>query len=283
MSYTPPVGQSAGGDGTRGNERQMSDYRETFETIAGCRTRIMRAGKGRPLMFLHGARGASAFAPFMAKLAENFEVFVPEHPGFGGSDMPEWLDNIGDLAYFYADMFDHFGLKDLHLVGTSLGGWLAAEIAVRNCGPLASLSLVAPAGLRVKGLRKADIFLLSPEQTVRHLFHDEKIVEAALAHKPTEAEGDVELKNKLIMAKLAWEPRLFNPHLHKWLHRISVPTLVLWGAQDRIIPSGYGSEFQRLIPGARLAIIDQCGHLPHMEQADAFTASITGFIREVAP
>ena len=261
----------------------MTDYRETFETIAGCRTRIMRAGAGQPLIFLHGARGASAFAPVMAKLAERYDLYVPEHPGFGGSDTPDWLDNIADLAYFYADFMDHFGLSGVHLVGTSLGGWLAAEIAVRNCRPLASLSLVAPAGLRVVGLRKTDIFMLNPTETVQHLFHDPALVAAALARQPGEAEVDIELKNQLNMAKLAWEPRLYNPHLHKWLHRISVPTLVLWGAQDRIIPAGYGAEFQRLIPGARLQTIDACGHLPHMEKADAFVAAITGFIREVAP
>ncbi|HWL03699.1 MAG TPA: alpha/beta hydrolase [Xanthobacteraceae bacterium] len=249
--------------------------RETFETVAGCKTRVMRGGgKGEPLIFLHGASGASQWIPFMDKLAEQFDVFVPEHPGFGGSDTPDWLDNVGDLAYFYLDFMDQLGLSGVHLVGTSMGGWLASEIAVRNQTALASLTLVAPVGIRLKGVRKADIFLLSPEETVRHLFHDPKLVEMALSRTPSEEELDIAAKNRLIMAKLAWEPRLFNPHLHKWLHRITVPTQIVWGENDRIVPAAYGPEFQRLIPGSKLEIIPECGHVPHTEKADVLAAKI---------
>jgi pimeloyl-ACP methyl ester carboxylesterase len=254
--------------------------RESFETIAGCRTRIMRAGQGAPLLYLHGARGASAWAPFMERLAQSFDVIVPEHPGFGGSDTPEWLDNVGDLAYFYLDLIAQLGLDRVHLAGTSLGGWIAAEIAVRNCARLGSLVLTAPAGIHVKGLSKGDIFLWSADEMTRKLFHDQRMAAAALAVPASEAQQLADMKNRLATAKLGWQPRLYNPDLHKWLHRIAVPTLILWGDDDQVIPVGYGPAFRDLIPDARLDVIAACGHLPHMERMDEWTAKVTAFIAE---
>ena len=107
-------------------------YQESFVTVAGCKTRLMRGGSGEPLLFLHGARGASAWLPFWETLSKRFDVIVPEHPGFGGSDMPDWLDNTGDLAYFYLDLIEALELTQVNLAGVSLGGWIAAEIAVRD-------------------------------------------------------------------------------------------------------------------------------------------------------
>lgn len=257
-------------------------FQESTETITGCAVRLMRKGQGSPLMFLHGSSGAGTWLPFMETLSERHEVFVFEHPGFGGSDMPEWLDNVSDMAYFYLDALDHLDLRDAHLVGASLGGWIAAEIAIRNSARLASLTLTAPAGIHVKGLRKGDVFLWSPEETVRNLFHDNMLADTVLA-RPVPAEAQLaNLKNRLATAKLAWQPRFYNPDLHKWLHRIPVPTLIIWGENDKVIPAGYGPAYRDLIPGARLEIIAGCGHLPQIEKADVFTGLVERFIEEVA-
>lgn len=258
------------------------DFTESFETIAGCRTRFMRAGEGAPLLFLHGAGGAGQWLPFMETLSRDFDLIVPEHPGFGGSDMPDWLDNIGDLAFFYLDVIDHFGLDRVNLVGTSIGGWLATEIAVRNQSNLATLTLVAPAGIRVKGVKKADVFMWSPEDTVRNLYHDPAIAERLLSVPKTEDEQMVVLRNRLATAKLAWQPRFFNPDLEKWMHRITLPTLILWGKEDRVLPVAYGPPFRDLIPGARLEVIADCGHLPHVEKHDEFIRLVTSFIEGAA-
>src|SRR5215475_13517236 len=116
----------------------------TISTIAvrGCNIRLMRGGSGPPLLFLHGAGGAGAWLPVMQALAEKFDVIVPEHPGFGESDTPDWLDTIHDLAYFYLDFLEALDLRGVHLVGSSLGGWIAADPAVRNASRLASLTLI---------------------------------------------------------------------------------------------------------------------------------------------
>jgi pimeloyl-ACP methyl ester carboxylesterase len=258
-------------------------HRESFETFGGCKIRVMRGGQGAPLLFLHGGGGAPMWLPFMDTLAQRFDVIVPEHPGFGASDTPEWLDNVGDLAYFYLDVVAALGVKNLHLVGHSLGGWVAAELAVRDCHALKSLTLSAPAGIHVKGLSKGDTFMWSPEQTTRNLVHDTALAEQMLAQPLTDEQQFARMKNRLTMAKLAWQPRFYNPHLSKWLHRITVPTLILWGDNDKIIPPGYGPAFRDLMPGSRLETIANCGHLPQIERMDDWTGKIVAFITEVAP
>src|SRR3954471_9153344 len=132
--------------------------------IDRCRTHYRRGGKGAPVVFLHGASGAPVVLPFMDKLATRFDVIVPDHPGYGLSAEPEWLENIHDVAYFYLDFLAALKLEKAVIVGSSMGGWMAMEMAVRNSARFASLVLVSPAGGRAEGAAPADIFLLSPEE-----------------------------------------------------------------------------------------------------------------------
>ncbi|HEX9397958.1 MAG TPA: alpha/beta hydrolase, partial [Burkholderiales bacterium] len=143
--------------------------------LDGCRVHLRRGGTGKPLLFLHGASGAPAIMPFMETLAGRFDVLVPEHPGYGQSDEPEWLENIHDMAYFYLDFLKQLNLSDVVLIGNSMGGWIAMEMAVRDTSRLASLVLVGPAGIAAPGVRPADIFLMPPEVLIRNLFHNEKL------------------------------------------------------------------------------------------------------------
>jgi pimeloyl-ACP methyl ester carboxylesterase len=261
----------------------MAEVKETRLSVAGCSVSVKRAGQGAPLLFLHGGGGASRWLPFMGGLAERFDVIVPEHPGFGRSETPEWLDTIGDLGFFYLDFIGELGLERVHLVGSSMGGWIAAELAVRSTRDLASLTLIAPAGIHVKGVQMADIFLMSYEQLTRNLFADPTVAEVVLGMPVTEEEQDLRLKNALAVAKLGWQPRLHNPHLAKWLHRIDVPTLICWGDSDKLVPPAYGAAFRDLIPGSRLEVFEHCGHLPHAECGADFVRTLTRFIEGVRP
>jgi pimeloyl-ACP methyl ester carboxylesterase len=210
----------------------------------------------------------------MDGLAAKFDVIVPSHPGFGRSDNPDWLDNMADLTYFYLDFIEAQGLTDIHLVGNSLGGWLACEMAVRTCQRIKTLTLVSPAGIHVAGVPKGDIFLWNAEDRVRNTFFEQSMVEARLANQPTEEEADIALKNHFTTAKLAWNPRFYNPDLRKWMHRIDVPTMILWGDSDKIFPVEYAHAFRDLIPGSELRVIEACGHLPHQEKCDEFLAGV---------
>ena len=239
--------------------------------------RLWRDGRGETLVYLHGAAGTPGWLPFFARLADKFEVVVPEHPGFGKSDNPAWIRNVGDVAMYYLDFLDEFGAERVHLMGHSLGGWIAAELAVRNCSRLASLILIAPAGLRVKGVPSGDNFIWSPEEAVRNLYYDQSFAEQRLAQVPSEEEADEQLTNRFMAAKLGWEPRWFNPGLQRWLHRIKVPTLVLWGTEDKFLPCRY-AEAWRGVPGAEAELFPECGHVPQVEKADATAAKILGFL-----
>jgi pimeloyl-ACP methyl ester carboxylesterase len=245
----------------------MSAFAESFVEVDGCRTHLRRGGSGEPLLFLHGASGAPVVLPFMEKLARRFDVLVPEHPGYGKSDEPEWLENIHDMAYFYLDFLGALGLKAVTVVGSSMGGWIAMEMAVRDTSRIKSLVLVSPAGIAAPGVRPADIFLMPPEEVVRALFFDPSLAEARLA-QPEDI--DISLKNRHTTARLAWEPRLHDPFLPKWLHRIDVPVKIVWGRQDRIIPAGLSEPLKKLLPKAEVHILENCGHLPHAEKADEF-------------
>jgi pimeloyl-ACP methyl ester carboxylesterase len=241
----------------------------------------MRRGKGTPLLFLHGAGGA-VWLPFMDALSDQYDVIVPDHPGFGRSDTPEWLDQLSDLAYFYLDFIETLGLDHVDLVGHSLGGWIAAEVAVRDTRRLRTLTLIAAAGVHINGVPKGDLFLWTPEQRARNLFCDQRFAEQRLAQSLTEEQLDIALKNDLATANLAWHPRFHDPQLRKWLHRIDVPTLVVWGDNDKVFPRPYGDEYQRLIKGSRLAVLPSCGHLPHLEKADVFVDLFKSFATEHA-
>jgi len=242
-------------------------FTESYVEVDGCKTHLRRGGAGEPLLFLHGASGAPVVMPFMEKLAQRFDVLVPEHPGWGRSDEPEWLENIHDVAYFYLNFLKQLNLRNVTIVGSSMGGWIAMEIAVRDTSRIKSLVLVSPAGIAAPGVLPADIFLMPPEEVVKDLFFDEKLAQARLA-QPEDV--DISLKNRHATARLAWEPRLHDPYLGKWLHRIEVPVKIVWGREDRILPVGFVDEFKRLLPRAEIHILEKCGHLPHAEKADEF-------------
>ncbi len=255
--------------------------RETFHTVRDVKVRLFTAGEGPPLIFLHGAGGIERWLPVFDLLAARRTVMVPEHPGFGGSDNPASIRSVSDVAMYYLDFLDDLapdrGGAQVHLVGQSLGGWIAAELATRNCSHLRTLSLLAPAGIRVKGCPAGDNFIWSPEEAARNLFHDEAYAERMIAMAPSEAEADRALVNRYAAARLGWEPRWFNPALERWLHRIKVPTLVLWGAEDKLFPARYAETWRREVPGATVEVVADCGHLMHIEQAELVANRILAF------
>jgi pimeloyl-ACP methyl ester carboxylesterase len=251
--------------------------------IDDCDLSYLRGGDGPPLLYLHGSGGVLAVMPWMELLATSYDLIVPDHPGFGRTSTPEWFDSIHDLAFFYLDVLSALKLDRVHLVGHSLGGWLAAEIAIRNTTRLRTLALVAPAGVRVKGVETFDLFLASPEASVRAAYFDQALADRILATPPPEGDAlDILLRNRLATARIAWQPRLYDPDLSKWLHRIDVPTLVLWGAQDGILPVGLMPGYTGAIPGAQSVVLENCGHVPHVERTDAFLDALNAFLQGAA-
>ncbi len=228
---------------------------------------LLTEGDGQRLLFLHGAAGVPPWNKFFELLAAKFQVLLPQHPGFGTDQFASRIRNIADLAMYYLDYLDGMPGGTVHLVGHSLGGWVAAELATRNCSRLASLTLIAPAGLRVKGIASGDNFIWSPEELTRNLYHDQKLAEEVLSKPVTGEEADRQLTNRFMAARLAWEPRWFSPGLERWLHRIRVPSLLIWGNDDKLLPCAYAATWEQHIAGLKTRQITGCGHLPHIERA----------------
>ena len=250
--------------------------------VRDVRIKLHRAGNGPTVLFLHGAGGVPQWLPFFDALAEHYDLLVPEHPGFGGSDDPPWIRSMPDLAMFYLDLVEEAGLDRIHLIGNSLGGWLAAEILIRDRARFRSLVQLAPAGLRVKGVPCGDNFIWGPEEALRNLYHDQSFADRILAVKPSDEQMDVMLKNRFTVAKFGWQPRWFNPDLEKWLHRIKLPALIVWGDDDKIMPREYADLWQQRLPDARLVRVKECGHLPHIEHAEFVARQIGDFLEGAA-
>jgi pimeloyl-ACP methyl ester carboxylesterase len=245
--------------------------------------KLHHAGRGPKVLFLHGAGGVPQWLPFFDAMAERYELLVPEHPGFGGSDDPPWIRSMADLAMFYLDLVEEAELDRIHLVGNSLGGWLAAEILIRDRSRFRSLVQLAPAGIRVEGVPCGDNFIWGPEEAVRNLYHDQSFADRILALTLSDEQLDVMLRNRFTVAKLGWQPRWFNPDLEKWLHRIKLPALIVWGDDDKIMPPVNAALWRERLPDARLVMVEGCGHLPHVEHAPLVARHVCAFLEGVAP
>ncbi|MGE0746789.1 MAG: alpha/beta fold hydrolase [Rhodospirillales bacterium] len=247
--------------------------------LHGVQVQLVRAGgKGPRMLLLHGAGGSVAQAPFFARLAERFDIYAPTHPGFAGSPMPDHFDAADDLAYLYLDLLDKYDLRDAVVLGFSFGGWIAAEVATKSTARIGKLVLVDAVGIRISGptVRDiADIYAMAPMDANRLLYHDPSKV-PDLSGLPDEAFTAL-AKNREALTVYGWEPYLHNPKLTRRLHRVNVPTLVLWGANDRLVSADYGRKYAELIPGARFTAIPDCGHLPQAEQPEAFLRHVVDF------
>ena len=224
-------------------------------TLCGASIEMKRAGSGPAMLVLHGAGGSPRFLPAMQKLAEQFDVFIPQAPGFGGTEAPPWLETIADVANFYLEFLEKFDLRDVHLVGLSLGGWTAAELAVRNSSRLASLTLMDAPGIRAPGIEPRDRAQISEEQAIRDTYFDPKLTDDAMARAFNPANDAVRGANRRLVERLAGRHRFHDPQLQRWLNRIRIPTLIVWGENDRVLPLAYGETWHKAIAGSRLAVI----------------------------
>jgi pimeloyl-ACP methyl ester carboxylesterase len=248
------------------------------------------AGSGEPLVFLHPASGL-AWNPFLDALAERFTVYAPAMPGTGGSTGIEAVRDLWDLVLCYYDLFDKLGLEAPHIVGHSLGGMIGAELAATDQSRVNRLVLICPAGLWLDEHPIPDIFAMLPQELFALLVADvESPVARQIAEAQAQAVQDPEAQIEAMVArtealqaaaKFMWP--IPDKGLRLRIHRIKAPTLLVWGAQDRLIPPVYGEQFRRLLPNARLVTLDGAGHLVPLEQLTRVVEEISGFLGQKAP
>lgn len=253
---------------------------ETID-VAGKPTVIMNGGDGEPFVYLHSAVGESMlWLPFYAGFAKKFKVYVPTHPGFGKSGGFEQIADIEDMAFHYIEMFDALGLEQVCLGGVSLGGWIAAEIAVRWPERVKKLWIADAPGLWTDRAVLGDLFRLTQNrQRMRELlFFDPNSAMASMVIKdqPDELMMLYAYQAMTVLARMVWQ-RPYDPKLANRLKRIGCPTLLLWGDHDQLVPPAFGEEYQKHIAGAELKLIKDCGHLPMFEKETEFVETITKF------
>jgi pimeloyl-ACP methyl ester carboxylesterase len=242
---------------------------------------LARRGKGPPLLLLYGEEALELDAPFLDELARDFEVIIPSPPGFGTSTRPDWITCPDDIAYMYLALVDDLKLHNIPVMGFSLGGWIAAEMASKNDSFISKLVLVDPYGIKVgKPTDRdiADIWLLHPDEVMARKWHDVAKGKRDFPSMP-EDKLTIVARNSESFARFCWEPYMHNPKLKHRLHRIAAPTLLIWGENDGIVTPQYGEAYRKLIPNARMAVIPQAGHWPQIEQPQAFMKELRGFLR----
>jgi pimeloyl-ACP methyl ester carboxylesterase len=262
---------------------------ERLETPIG-KIQLVSAGTGDPIVYLHSAGGETTNAA-LEDLAADHTVYAPVFPGFGESEGLEHIDGMEDAVFHLLDVLDALGLRAPTVVGLSLGGWMAAELATRAPERVGHLVLVSPVGLRIEGAPVPDLFGRRPGQLADDLYADQSHPMAQMMHLLDEWVGDVtkmvDLPAGMLMpmvqsmaatAKLGWNPYLHNPKLPGRLRRITAPTLVVAGAADRFTPRAHPEAYAAGIAGARFEVIDGAGHMVPMERPAEFAAVVRNFL-----
>jgi pimeloyl-ACP methyl ester carboxylesterase len=253
------------------------------ETIAlpGRAVTVRHGGEGPPLVYLHSALGEGAmWLPFMQTWAKSHRVFVPLHPGFGDSGGFDQIDTIEDVAFHYAELFDELGLDNFILGGHSLGGWIAAEFAVRWPERVRKLWISGAPGLWVDEQPLPDLFrvIQHRDQMRELLFFDPtgSMAQLVIQDHPDEEKLKFGFQAMAVLARLVWR-RPYDPRLAARLHRVKCPVLLVWGEHDRLVPPAYGEAYRKYMPHAEFTLIPKCGHLPMFEAEGEYVERVLRF------
>ncbi len=257
-----------------------ADTKSRLMNVGGVQLEVDIRGSGAPLLLLSSEDQLENHLPFVDALAKTRQVIIPSPPGFGHSPRPDWMTNVDDIAYVYLDLIEAMKLKSTDILGFSLGGWIAAEMATKDDSLIGKLVLVDAYGVKIGGPFDVDIedmWTQHPDKVATWKWHD-----AAKGKRDFAAMSDDQLtvvaQNIETFARFCWEPYMHNPKLKRRLHRIKTPTLVIWGANDGLTKPAYGKAYAELIPGAKFETIASAGHFPHIEQPDAFMKTLNGFL-----
>src|SRR6266487_105494 len=258
--------------------------RESFAD--GLTVRIDERGSGRPMLVLHGGGGPQSVSSFAEAVAERAHVLTPVHPGFAGEPRPEWFNSIDDLALTYLELLERLDLRDVMVVGFSIGGWIASELAVRDTTRLGSIVLVDAVGIQVDGHEIADVFPLAPDELSALSYNNP----AAFRIDPSTLSPDriaAMAANFQALGAYGRELGMRDPKLRRRLGRVTIPALVVWGESDGVVDPDYGRAYAQSLPNARFKLIPGAGHVPQIEQpgrlltlvwefADSITAAPPG-------
>jgi len=257
-------------------------FTEELVEAAGIQVQLRKGGRGEPLLVLPSELGVPGWLSFHDQLAGHFTVYAPSLPGFGRSTRPDWIVTVRDLAAWVTWFVRDMKLSQpLNVIGFSMGGWIAAEIATFNDSIFKKMVLVGPAGLKPEQGETWDYFVNSGKEAFERAFHDQgqspEYAQYYGREWTPEEEEQVEI-NREMAARLLWKPYMKSHTLAALLRGVDTPTLLVWGRDDGIIPLNALQLYQRAIKGAQLRVLDKCGHMPEMERPEEFVKAVLDFL-----
>jgi pimeloyl-ACP methyl ester carboxylesterase len=227
---------------------------------------LLEGGAGPPCLVLHGFEGHEGWLDMHSQLAEGMRVYAPSHPGYGHTQAPPWISSVLHQAVFYNWFLQEAGLSDVTLVGANVGGWIASYMAIMCPERLKRLVLVAPAGIKPERDETLDIFVTPWREVIQRGFANPDRLEQTYAAAPLVEFGGIREHGRVMTMRMCFRPYMYDPALFGMLPKIAVPTLIVWGRDDRIIPIECGHLFQGALPNAQLRIVEQCGHFVQLDQ-----------------
>jgi pimeloyl-ACP methyl ester carboxylesterase len=259
-----------------------TDPQEQIVNVSGADIRVLKGGEGKPLVIFHGVEGNLGWCAYQHGLAQQCTVYAPSLPGFDASQRPPWLESFMDLSRFSLWLLQELGLQKTAVLGYGMGGWLAAEMAAMCPQVVDRLVLVDAAGIQPQQAEITDIFLHGLEATRQMAFFDPHQApehDTLFKRKLSPEERETRVRNQESAVRYCWRPYMYERSLPHLLPRLRMPTLIVWGQEDRLMPVECAELYRQAIPGARLEILPQCGHYPHLEKTEQFVGLVRDFLK----
>ena len=253
---------------------ETASYTERELALAAGKIKLLQHGSGAPVVTLHHSWGSPGWLPLHDRLADDHHVIVPDMPGWGGSERPAWAREPRDIAILVGHMLDALALEQATLVGLGFGGFVAAELATMNPSRLKALVLVGSAGLQPSEGEILDQMMLSHRKYVEESFRDAQSYRDTLGEEPPDDVRELWDLSREMTARVTWKPYMFNRRLEPLLGDMHVPTLLVWGEHDKVVPFACARQFEAAMPNAAVRLVENAGHVVELEQPDALAASI---------
>ncbi len=252
---------------------------QQFVQVAGGKVRVLHGGRGDAIVVIHHDIGTHGWLPLYEQLAQSHTVYVPDLPGYGESERPEWARFVRDEAILMNLLLDTMGLGTITLVGLGYGGWIAAEMATMHQERISSMVLVGAMGLQPQEGQGeiVDQFIYSHLDYLRMFFADPAAYDRHFGDAPDEVLAALDL-NREMTTRIGWKPYMFSQQLGPLLRSVRVRTLIAWGSEDRVVPRNCADRYLEALPDARLELVDGAGHAVDMEDPDALAKLINGHI-----
>ena len=255
-----------------------TDWTDSAMEAAGIKLHVARGGRGRPVMVLHHETGTLDRLPFYDALAKDYDVLVPHHPGYSRSQRPDWMRSVRDIAVLYRGLLSDLELDKVALVGLGFGGWIAAEMATMAPADLSHLVLAGAMGIKPPEGDILDLAITGYIDYARAGFHDQKAFDRVYGAEPSTDQLEMWDICREMSFRIAWKPYMYSQTLPHLLGAVRVPSLVVWGDDDKVVPLSAGKRYVETLPQAKLHVVESCGHCIDMEKPEVLAKLVTEFI-----